>query len=70
MGILNDDVTYVDELNVLYLLPIMIMVIPSIYLLRARIFNKINTVNKSAQDFEDELKFKPKNILGKMKQFF
>ena len=70
MGIFNDDTRYFEELNIVYLLPVMIIIIPSIYLVRARIFNRINTVNKSTQELEDELTFKPKTVWGKLKQFF
>ena len=70
MGILNDDHKYFEELNIVYLLPVMILVIPSIYLVRARIFNKLNTVSKSIQELEDELAFRPKTLWGKIKQFF
>ena len=46
------------------------MFIPSIYLIRARIFNRINSVNKSTQELEDELTFRPKSLWGKIKQYF
>lgn len=68
--ILNDDLKYVDSFLFQYLIPVMAIVIPSIYLLRARIFNKINTVDKTTQQLEDELMFKPKTIWGKIKQYF
>ncbi|WP_299248148.1 hypothetical protein [uncultured Lacinutrix sp.] len=67
---INDDLIFFDDLNSLHLLPVMAIIIPSIYLGRARIFNKLNTVDKTTQDFEDELTFKPKTLWGKIKQFF
>jgi len=70
MGVFNDDVRYFDEVNFLHLLPVMAVVIPSIYLVRARIFNRINTVNKSIQDLEDELTIKPAGVWNKIKQYF
>lgn len=70
IGVFNDDVIFFDELNFINLLPVMIIIIPSIYLVRARIFNRINTVTKSTQDLEDELTFKPKTFLEKIKQYF
>src|SRR5690606_8354112 len=48
-----------DEYQLIYLLPIMAVVIPSIYLIRAQIFNKINDANKSMQELEDEFKVSP-----------
>ncbi|MDO5971098.1 hypothetical protein Q4Q35_14920 [Flavivirga aquimarina] len=68
--ILNDDLKYVDSNQVLYLIPVMAIVIPTIYLLRARIFNKINDANKSMQELEDEFKLSPKNFWGKIKEYF
>jgi len=67
---INDDIVFFDEFSFLHLLPLMAIVIPSIYLVRARIFNRLNTINKSIQDLEDELAFRPKTIWGKIKQFF
>jgi len=68
--IINDDLSFVDQDEFIYLLPIMAIVIPSIYLVRARLFNRLNTVDKSTQELEDELTFKPKTVWGKIRQFF
>jgi len=61
---------YFDEFNLIHMLPFMAIIIPSIYLVRARIFNRLNTVDKTIQDLEDELTFKPKTFWGKVKQYF
>jgi len=66
----NTTVQYIDELQLIYLIPLMVIVIPTIYLIRARIFNKINTANKSMQELEDEFKLTPKNFWEKLKQYF
>ncbi|QXP58954.1 hypothetical protein [Olleya sp. HaHaR_3_96] len=66
----NDELTYIDELQLIYLLPFMAIIIPSIYLVRARIFNRLNSVDQSIQDLEDELTFKPKTIKEKIRQYF
>ena len=66
----NDEYTYIDEFQLLYLVPFMAVIIPSIYLVRARIFNRLNTVDKTIQDLEDELTFRPKTLWGKVKQYF
>lgn len=68
--ILDDDLSFADQNEMLVLLPVMIVIIPSIYLVRARIFNRINSVNKSTQELEDELTFRPKSLWGKIKQYF
>ena len=68
--LLNDDVHYMDEFQLIYLLPVMAIVIPSIYLIRARIFNKINDANKSMQELEDEFKIRPKGFFAKFSDYF
>tara|TARA_R110002096_G_scaffold378258_1_gene572209 strand:- start:70 stop:612 length:543 start_codon:yes stop_codon:yes gene_type:complete len=68
--IFNDDLRFAEENQILYLLPVMAIVIPSIYLIRARIFNKINEANKSLEELEEEFKISPKNFWDKMKQYF
>jgi len=68
--IFNDDLRFAEENQILYLLPVMAVVIPSIYLIRARIFNKINEANKSLEELEEEFKISPKNFWGKIKEYF
>lgn len=67
---LNDDLKYVDSNQLIYLIPIMAVIIPSIYLIRARIFNRINEANKSLEELEEEFKISPKNFWDKIKQYF
>lgn len=67
---LNDDLKYVDSNQLIYLIPIMAIIVPSIYLIRAKIFNKINEANKSLEELEEEFKMSPKNFWGKLKQYF
>ncbi len=69
-SIFNDDNQYIDEFQLIYMIPIMAIVIPSIYLLRAKMFNKINEANKSMEEFEEEFKMSPKNFWDKIKQYF
>lgn len=59
-----------DKFQLVYMIPIMTIVIPSIYLIRARIFNKINEANKSLEELEEEFKISPKNFWGKVKEYF
>ena len=54
-AILNDDGDFFDEYQIMYLIPIMAIIIPSIYLIRAKMFNKLT--NKSMQELEDEFRF-------------
>jgi hypothetical protein len=52
------------------MLPIMAIVIPSIYLIRAKMFNKINDADKSMQELEEEFMMKPKGVWSTIKQYF
>lgn len=61
---------YMDELHILYLLPIMAIIFPSIYLIRAKMFNQINNVDKTMEELEAEFMIKPKTFWGKVKQYF
>jgi len=67
-GTLNDDLSYVDQFQLMYLVPIMAVIIPSIYLIRARIFNRIN--QKTMQELEDEFRIGSKGFIGKLKDYF
>jgi uncharacterized membrane protein (DUF485 family) len=59
-----------DEFQLIYLVPVMAIVIPSIYLIRAKMFNKINEATKSMKELEEEFMIKPKSFWGKVKQYF
>lgn len=60
----------IDEFHIIYLLPIMAIIFPSIYLVRAKMFNKINDADKTMEELEEEFMIKPKGIWGKVKQYF
>ena len=60
----------IDSNQLMYLIPIMAIIVPSIYLVRAQIFNKINNANKSLEELEEEFKISPKNLWDKVKQYF
>ena len=66
----NDTSKFIDEFQFLYMLPVMAIVIPSIYLIRARMFNRINEVSKTMEELEAELKMSPRNFWQKIKQYF
>ena len=60
----------IDEFQIIYMLPVMAIVIPSIYLIRAKMFNRINDAGKSMQELEKEFMMKPKGLWGTIKQYF
>lgn len=66
----QDNQEFIDSNQLIYLIPIMAVIVPSIYLIRAQIFNKINEATKSLQELEDEFKVRPKTFWDKLKQYF
>ncbi|MEY8848972.1 hypothetical protein AB9K26_09160 [Psychroserpens sp. XS_ASV72] len=70
INLLYSDLGPLDELEWIYMVPIMAIIIPSIYLIRARMFNEINDADKSMQELEDEFMIKPTTFWGKVKQYF
>jgi len=64
------DSNQIDSNQLIFLIPIMAIIIPTIYLIRARMFNQINEANKSIEELEEEFKMKPKNFWEKIKQYF
>lgn len=69
--ILNDDLKFADTNEQrFYLLPVMCLIVPSIYLVRAQMFNKINYADKTMEELEAEFMIKPTTIWGKIKQYF
>ena len=69
-GLFNDDYKHIDEFQLLHLVPIMAIIIPSIYLIRARMFNRITDVDKTMEELEEEFKIKPKSFLEKLSDYF
>lgn len=63
-SIINDDVDLMDEYQIMVLIPIMAVIIPSIYLIRAKMFNKLTS--KNMQELEDEFRISRKTF----KDFF
>ena len=69
ISVFYDD-QFLDQFQLIYMIPIMAVVIPSIYLIRARIFNRINEANKSLEELEEEFKMSPKSFWDMVKQYF
>ena len=69
-GFFNVDTNYIDQSQLMYIFPIIAIVIPSIYLVRARMFNRIATANQTMEELEEEFKIKPKGLWGTIKQYF
>jgi len=67
---LNEELIFFDKFQLIYLVPLMGVVIPSIYLIRAQMFNKINYADKTMAELEAEFMIKPTTLWGKIKQYF
>lgn len=70
VNVWNAEAGNIDEGQIVVLLPILVLVVPSIYLIRAKMFNKINTADKSLEELEEEFMIKPRGVWGKVKQYF
>ncbi|WP_241478957.1 hypothetical protein [Psychroserpens jangbogonensis] len=70
IGTVNADTQFFDNFDLLYIVPVMAVIIPSIYLIRARMFDKIHTADKTLQELEEEFMLKPTSLLGKVRQYF
>ena len=66
----NAELLYTDENQILVLLPVLVIVVPSIYLIRAKMFSKINDADKTLEELEEEFMIRPKTIWGKVTQYF
>ncbi len=64
------DRSFDDKLILFYLVPVMAVVIPSIYLVRAKMFNKLNDANKTMEELEEEFKLKPKSFFKRFSDYF
>lgn len=67
---LNEDIRFSEENHILWLLPVMAIMIPSIYLIRARMFSKINDAGKTMEELEEEFKIKPRGFFSKLSDYF
>jgi hypothetical protein len=70
VGFFTYDTQLIDEFELLYLIPVMAVVIPSIYLIRARMFFHINDVDKSLEELEEEFRIKPKTFVQRLGDYF
>lgn len=52
-SVINDDASFVDEVEIWWLFPIMLIIIPIVYLIRAKLFAKVR--GNDLDEFEQEL---------------
>ncbi len=64
---INDDLRYFDVLEIWYLIPVMAIIIPLVYLVRAKLFSQMH--DNSLDQFEEELQAK-KSLFTQIKDLF
>lgn len=69
-SLFNDETQYIDQFQLIYLIPVMAIIIPSIYLIRARMFNRLTEKDKSMEELEEEFKIKPKSFIERLSDYF
>jgi hypothetical protein len=65
-GLLNQT-RNADEVELLYMIPVMLIIIPAVYLIRAKVFNRMR--GDDMREFEEELK-KKRTLFGELKDLF
>ncbi|GHC51857.1 hypothetical protein [Ulvibacter litoralis] len=65
-GVINES-NSLDELELVYIFPLMMILVPAVYLIRAKIFNQVR--ENDFQSFEEELA-KKKSVWGQIKDLF
>ena len=65
-GIINES-NNLDELELYYIIPLMMILVPAVYLIRAKLFNKLR--EDDLQEFEEDLMTK-KTLWQQIKDLF
>ncbi len=65
-GLINQSMQ-LDEVELLYMIPVMLVIIPAVYLIRAKVFNRVRGDDMKA--FEEELKTK-RTLWDELKDLF
>ncbi len=66
-SVINDDVRITDEVEIWWLFPIMLVIVPLVYLIKAKLSNKL--IGKDLKSFEEELGAQ-KNFWQQIKDLF
>jgi len=65
--VINDDIRYTDETEFWYVLPIMLIIVPFVYLMRMKLFRNINSGD--LDELEEDL-LKDKGFFDQIKDLF
>lgn len=66
-SVINDDVGITDEVEIWWLFPIMLVIVPLVYLIKAKLSNKL--MGKDLKSFEEDLGTR-KNLWQQIKDLF
>ena len=66
-NVLNDDIQYFDLMEIWYIFPMMLVIIPFIYFIRAKLFTEIE--GEDLEEFERNIGAK-RNIFQQIKDLF
>lgn len=66
-GLINQS-RNIDEVELVYMIPVMLVIIPSVYLIRAKVFNRMRS-SDDMKNFEEDLKTK-RSIFDELKDLF
>lgn len=67
ISVINDDLNYTDVIEIWYLLPIMAIIVPLVYIIRAKLFASIH--DQDMEQFEKELGIR-RGLWGQIKELF
>ncbi|MDT0294996.1 hypothetical protein ACFQ3R_05630 [Mesonia ostreae] len=67
LSVINDDMQYTDETEFWYVLPIMLVIVPFVYLMRVKLFKSINS--QDLDDLEQEF-LKNRGFFAQIKDLF
>ena len=65
-NIVNQSIS-VDEVELIYMIPVMLVVTPTVYLIRAKLFSHIRDVN--LKEFEEDL-YKERTMWDELRDLF
>ncbi len=66
-SVINDDANFTDEVEIWWLFPIMLVIVPLVYLIKAKLSNQL--IGKDLRAFEEELGAK-KSFWEQIKDLF
>ncbi|MCM5663191.1 hypothetical protein [Galbibacter mesophilus] len=60
LSVINDDVKYIDEFEIYYIIPVMMVVVPVVYFIRIKLFDKyihgidLDKIDAELKEYEEK----------------